>query len=103
MLLLPLLSSIKPIGHYAMLGCPARGPARPGQGSSINHMSQRKEAGKKKVKVNVCWARVWRRLQLPVDYADYNHRCRRRRVCYRFHSTICIAAVKVLLQTQTTI
>lgn len=45
---MPLLSSIKPIGHYAMLGCPARGPARPGQGSSINHMSQRKEAGKKK-------------------------------------------------------
>lgn len=106
-LLFPLLSSIKPIGHYAMLGCPARGPGPgPAKGRlSIICHNEKKQAKNVKVKV-CCGARVGGAFNcLPITpitaivvvviVVDVI-------VCYRFHSTICIEAVKFLLHTQTT-
>lgn len=68
-----------PLNQLAIMPCSvAQLGARPSQGSSINHMSQRKEAGKKSESESVLGT-CWRRLQLPDDYADYSHRRRRRR------------------------
>lgn len=109
-LLFPLLSSIKPIGHYAMLGCPARGPGPGPARPRVVYQSYvtTKRSREKNVKVKVCCgARVGGAFNcLPITpitaivvvvviVVDVV-------VCYRFHSTICIEAVKFLLHTQTT-
>lgn len=86
-LLFPLLSSIKPIGHYAMLGCPARGPGPgPAKGRLSIICHNEKKQGKKCESESVLWGTCWRCLQLPADYADYSHRRRRRVLSIPLHN-----------------